>query len=103
MDQLSDIRRRKIDGRKGSDASPASGEIDTAPLREAFERSGISLSELARRLKWMRPDQPRAARTLGYHRYHARSGEYLAQEQVTYETALRICRALDADPVDVGL
>lgn len=88
---------KPLGGKKAADASPVTGEIDIAPIREAFERSGLTLTEVARRLGWTRPDQPRIGRALGYHRDHGR-----LRQQVTYETAVQLCRAIGIDPVDVG-
>jgi hypothetical protein len=82
----------------GTQASPVTGEYDVAPFREAFERSGMSLTELARRMGWSRPDQPKAGRVLGYHRDH---GRY--RQKLCHHTAVALCEALNVDPVDVGL
>jgi hypothetical protein len=83
---------------RGTAASPVTGEIDVRPFREAFEQSGLSLSEIARRCGWTRVDQPRAGRALGFHRDH---GEY--RQRLRYETAVALMEALDLDPIDVGL
>ncbi len=83
--------------------------IDVAPFREAFERSDISLRTVAERCGWMRSatergrtvrrgDDGRARRVLGMMPDH---GGY--QRQMTYEMAVRLCRAMDLEPVDMGV
>lgn len=78
--------------------------IPVGPVREAVERSGVSLRELARRLDWWRPDDLRVARRLG--RLTTNSGHgggrYYAKT-IDCETALSIVDAVGADPVDLGL
>jgi hypothetical protein len=96
--QRPDPDRAQRGQRSGMEASPVTGEYDLRPFREAFERSGLSITEVARRLDWTCPDQDRAGRTLGLHRDH---GKY--RQRLCHHTALALCKALDIDPVDVGL
>jgi hypothetical protein len=84
--------------RRGSQASPVTGEYDIEPFREAFERSGLTITEVARRLGWTRPDQDRAGKALGLHRDH---GTY--HSKLCYSTAMELCKALGVDPIDVGM
>jgi hypothetical protein len=88
--------------------------VPTAPLREAFERSGLSVCELARRLDWWHhtsdgnggrrraPDTMRVARQLGIKPTHSRRKVHLRQA-MRYERALEIAEAIDVDPHEVGL
>jgi hypothetical protein len=94
--------------------------IDLKPLQELVAESGVSHTELARRLGWMRMkrtrwggtyitgDGSRVARTLGLvdqqpggRRVH-RPGR-CRNRRIGVEQAQRIADALDLDPVDVGL
>lgn len=89
--------------------------IDNRPFREAFERSGMSTNELARRLGWFKrrsdrphmplvPDGTRAMRAIG-RALDTDSRGYgpRYRQRVTYGMALRLARALDLDPWEVGL
>lgn len=94
--------------------------VPVAPLREAFLRSGMSAKGLAVRLGWTRVgrlngsshrkgvigDATRVRTALGLKQCVKRRGVKVyrsTQTTVPYDTALAICRALDADPIDVGL
>lgn len=72
------------------------------PFLRAFEESGMSYCELARRLGWYRtiPDASKLKQVLGVTRWKR---DRPHQKRVHYETALALCRALDMDPVDFGL
>lgn len=76
-------------------------EVEAANLRRAFEESGMSKSELARRMGWIqtKPDIHRVSQILGY---ETRSNG-TKQQRVTYDLAVRLARALEADLVDVGV
>lgn len=78
--------------------------VSNGPLREAFMRSPLSQSELARRLGWMRvtPDYVRVRRALGLKRDNAGAPSRWRRE-IDYDTAVSMCRAMGVDPVDVGL
>ncbi len=71
-------------------------EVPQAVLRDAYTRSGLTYSEVARNAGWeygkgtRKPDTRRVSR-------------YLAQRYVQYETAVNFVRACDLDPVDYGL
>ena len=76
------------------------GDVDVLPFREAFENSGMSKKELARRMGWFyrkggriepTPDGGRAHKTL----YHYR--------RVRRHTAEKLMEALHLDPMDCGL
>jgi hypothetical protein len=87
--------------------------IEVAPIRDAFLASGISGNELARRLGWFRrhsvhgrviPDQTRARRAVGVTPHNPGHGyPPRLRERVTEDMALRLMRALDLDPWEVGL
>jgi hypothetical protein len=88
--------------------------VDPAPLREAFQRSGLTANEVARRLDWMRPppkgkrspvpDQGRLRAALGLKPYNPGHGYPLRfRRGMRYETAELIARAIDVDPWEVGL
>jgi hypothetical protein len=44
-------------------------QVNVGPLREAFERSGMSTRELALRMGWLKPDNGRVNRSLGITQY----------------------------------
>lgn len=90
--------------------------VDLEPLRARFleleSNDLISRTELARVLGWYRepssgnqrsqrhhglvPDTGRVTRVLGL-----KSGQ--SKRHVSYDNAVRLCRALHLDPVDVGV
>lgn len=84
-------------------------EIDLAPLREAFQRSGKSPADVARELGWTThkgdADGPRVKRALGLRPYTAggRPGETFMRKRCSYDTAVRLAEAIGVDPADVGL
>jgi hypothetical protein len=82
--------------------------VDVAPLREAFEQSGLTLSEVCRRLGWycpkvnrpsLGPDTARLRRALGT-QHHGRG---YVNRRIGYDLAARIAEAIGVDPVEVGL
>jgi hypothetical protein len=77
------------------------GEVDVAKLQQALKRSGLSKSELARRMNWMRvkPDVHRVNQYFGLERLS--NGE--RRKKVTYEVALKLCKALNSSPIDLGI
>jgi transcriptional regulator with XRE-family HTH domain len=81
--------------------------VPVAPLREAFLQSGMSLSELARRMGMVRtqPNANQAARTLGLRPdTNSRDGvRDVPREFVSPRMAQRIADALELDYHDVGL
>ena len=87
--------------RSDYDASAlADDDYPTAALAKAAEDSGLSMSEIARRLEWTRPDVPRLKRALGLQPDDKNGRPRMA---CRYETAVKIIRALDLDPMDYGL
>jgi hypothetical protein len=91
--------------------------VPNAPLREAFLASGLSAKVVAERLGWMRrptpatrrrghlADDTRVRSALGLKRSApSRHGRVpTVRQTLDYDVALQIARALDLDPVDVGL
>lgn len=99
---------------------PGPGEIPVAPFREAFLRlepgpsgkNGIQPQDaaqiVAERLGWFHheghPDGPRVRRVLGLKPYPAGHGKRCrTRQEITYAMALRLCKAMDLDPVDFDL
>jgi len=79
----------------------AKGEVEVEVLQRALKRSGLSKGEVARRMGWTRvsADTHRLNMALGFERPSNGS----RQKTVTYRMAVRLCRALGASPVDLGL
>lgn len=80
--------------------------VPNEPFRIEFEKRGESLSMLARRIGWVsrrgQPQTSRVARALGLMPdSDVAPGHHRAR--IKYETAVTLCRALDLDPVDVGV
>jgi len=79
-------------------------EVPTDLIRSVFEQSGVSASELARRLGWLRPDSARVSRQLGITFDRNGHGSPIRNRgTMSYERAIEICEALGIDPVDVDL
>ena len=79
-------------------------EVPVAPIAEAFARSGVTASELARRLGWVRPDTTRVRRQLGQlPDFNGRGYPITPRETMSYTRALEIAEALGIDPVDLNL
>lgn len=82
--------------------SRAPKSIDVEPLQRAFLESGLTASEVARRLGWEwngRPDTTRVRRRLGL----VANSETGRCSHVWYRTAVDLARALDVDPFEVGV
>lgn len=83
--------------------------VPVAPLREAFEESGMTTGQVAQRLGWFRahdgfPDRSRFLRAIGvYHSYKGGARRRYFRVNTSYVTAVAIAEALGLDPVDVGL
>lgn len=84
--------------------------IDNAPIREAVKRAvsrGVTLSEICHRLGWERGDgnaeTSRLRRRIGDMPHIAGSGYLTIAKTMHYDIAVQIVRALDLDPVDLGL
>lgn len=80
-------------------------EIPTEKVRKAFEKSGLSKSELASRLGWTQPHIQRLNRALGYVPDSNSKGgvRTVPRETINYELALKIVDAMNADYTDVGV
>jgi hypothetical protein len=77
------------------------GEVEVTKLQIALIQSGISKSELARRMNWMRtrPDVHRVNQYLGLETLS--NGE--KRKRVSYETAVKLCKAMNSSPFDLGI
>lgn len=94
--------------------------VDNTALREAFESSGLTAGDVARRMGWTRrqgktrkdgrragpwmcADISRVKRALGLNpEGGSRNGGKMRRE-IDYDTALRLAEAIGVDPTDVGL
>lgn len=83
-------------------------EVSIAPLREAFERTGLTATEVARSLNWYdhrgRADGQRVKRALGI--LPSAMGRGCGSKCIrstSYERAVKLADAIGIDPVDVGL
>jgi hypothetical protein len=91
-------------------AAPKADLVDVAPLREAFLKSGLTLSDVALAAGWIQKhrgkreggDSSRAARYLGLKPWTTR-GNRSFRSHVSYETAVVLARAMNVDPIDVGI
>lgn len=84
--------------------------VPNAPLREAFQRSGMSVNEVCLKMGWLTPDTSgkerstkgdttRLERTLGL---RADTGGHY-RTKTTYRNAVLIARVLDIIPATVGV
>jgi hypothetical protein len=80
--------------------------VDSTPLRDAFERSGLSASELCVRLNWRqrcgKPDTSRLKRALGLMPMWS-GGRAACSARIGLDRAALIADALNLDPREVGL
>jgi hypothetical protein len=81
--------------------------VEVAPIRDAFLRSGLTLSDVAWNAGWMRlhrgkvwADASRVGRCLGLKAQSSRAGERRFVKRVHYEVAVALVRAIGYDPVD---
>jgi hypothetical protein len=87
----------------------AVGMIPNAPIRAAFERSGVSVRDLAERMgERRRPngyiETTRLDRMLGRRpAWRSADGVMRTQANISRENAAKVLRALHLDPVDFGL
>jgi hypothetical protein len=85
------------------------GTVPNAPIRAAFEASGLTLGELAHRMGMFKlgtrqAETSRLSRMLGVNAgYRWRNGTAVKQLNMTRENAARVIRALHLDPRDFGL
>ncbi len=81
--------------------------VPVAPFREAFERSGMGITEFARRMGMVREqaNTDQARRTLGLRSdTNSRDGvRQIPRQYVTLAMAKRLCDALDLDYHDVDI
>jgi hypothetical protein len=88
--------------------------LDNQPIREAVEEAeaqGLQKSVICDRLGWYRKDKrgKRAAETsqldrrIGRRHDMGRNGETYYSRTIHYDVAVKICRAIDRDPVELGL
>lgn len=75
--------------------------VDCKIVQQALTDSGISMSELARRLGYItpKPDFQKTARRMGLTPHH---GTHY-QKQMGYERAVDFIQAMGLEPVDYGL
>jgi hypothetical protein len=89
-------------------------DIDVTPFRERYlilhARDKLPADEVAARLGWWygnghppRGDGTRLKRRLGLEADKSGRGHVHVARFVTYDVASDLCRALDIDPVDVGV
>lgn len=100
-------------GRKIRRLITSDDRLDLGPFREAFERSGMTVRELADALEWTRPnagrsvpDVERVKVTLGLkYRYERTNGvvRHHTNRTISYDNAVLLTRAMGLDPVDLGV
>lgn len=81
------------------------GKIPNAPLREAFLASGLSASEVARRVGWSKDgwvDASRVRRTLGLTDDRGVKGYRSRRAMIAAETAANLAEAIGVMPWEVG-
>lgn len=83
--------------------------VPVGPLAEAVEKSGISYGQIALRCGWVRSDRgtptgdaTRLKRRLGLSEYTTR-GKKHRQQFISYDRAVLIAEAINADPFEVGI
>lgn len=91
-------------GRKGGLATAEKKFVDVKILQKAFKASGLTASELARRLEWYSADASRVRRTLGITKtmqggMNKGKPPYTAK-RVGRRQAAEIIEALEVDPTD---
>jgi NADH/NAD ratio-sensing transcriptional regulator Rex len=77
--------------------------VDMEPFHKAFQASGLSKAEIARRVGC---DEARVRRMFGAYRYLYRDGKRYGpykQTHVTHDVAERLADALGLDPFEVGI
>lgn len=80
----------------------ATDRVSVEVLQQARQDSGLSITELARRMGWIRttPDSSRMRKQLGLADQAAGRRPI---KSVTYERAIAMLEAMGFDPVDYGL
>lgn len=108
LDQTAELVGRNRDTvRRVAPGRP--GKIDNTLMREAFLASGVSASELARRLGWgwdkddsyWAPDISRVRRTLGINQ-DTGNGYRSYRTDVDASVVVQMCEALGIPPEEVG-
>lgn len=84
--------------------------VPVEPLREAVRRSMVPRSDICRELGWVRTnkgrvilDTRRLARSLGEIPYGGEKNRQTVKQKVRVDTALAVIRAINLDPVDLGI
>lgn len=86
-------------------------QVDVAPLREAFERSGMTFHEVGLAAGWFKSqsqrwtigDTSRVAKNLGLMDVIGRNGRRYRRTWVSYDVAVILVRAMGLYPVDFDL
>lgn len=83
--------------------------VPVQPLQDAVIASGMTYGQIALRCGWIRNDRERPTgdstrlkRRIGMSPYTTR-GKKHTQLFTSYENAVLIARAINADPIDVGI
>jgi hypothetical protein len=109
--------RALIEQRKYESDLESGRMVECAPIREAvialvFSEYGPSWTDLCRRLGWMEQrrdwngvqgEVTRLKRTIGYVPGGGKGRGWKLRRLMTYDNAVKIVEAIDADPVDYGL
>jgi hypothetical protein len=102
------VPRRAAVRRGAHEPAPGGDIVNLAPFREVFRRSGLTVGQVARAADM---NESQAARLLGTRAAYSshvlaggqRRGYRVIQRTARYDTAVRLCRALGADPWEVGI
>lgn len=84
--------------------------IDVAPFRQKMKEAiarGESTGEMCRRIGFVKtrsiPESTRLLKLAGVKKFKNSRGKKVNKEQISVENAILICRAIDIDPVEMGL
>jgi hypothetical protein len=79
--------------------------VPCVPFAEAFQRSDLTAAEVAERMGWtdIRHPSTKVKRHLGLKRSQNGCGNWRYRRDMPYELAAEFARALEVDPVEVGL
>jgi hypothetical protein len=102
------VPRRAAVRRGDHEPTPGADSVHLAPFRDVFRRSGLTVAQVARAANM---NESQAARLLGtratYSSHVVAGGQRrryrVIQRTARYDTAVRLCRALGADPWEVGI
>jgi hypothetical protein len=104
------ISRYRVSRLVGASPKVGRGQVPTSALATAFERSGLSASEVAISLGWDRkfngrdgryPDSDRVMKVLGLRDYNSKAG-MRRRKYVDESTALKLAEAIGVDPTECG-